>query len=416
MSERQQTLHDLAALTYVQRLNPLQIRILKLLALGDYTQAEIGRRLNVSRQYVNQIVKKFEKFNLLQKNGRAWTVKYRHDDRPHREDYLTREKAEAAAEQARKKGISPTVEPTAGSPYNATYSVNPALRKQIDRETDYIQYSNCNTHHIRRTYQITRQSGPVATDWRTGFMKSWEMRGGTRFKFSYGGKAPAPNVTIDVHPGTITVYTDRGQKVVAESIEDAEEITRKAMDDAVALFIEKQRLFGVYIETSHGKQVTKTHYGFSFSTDAPHAAEQTALPGFWIDHSPEANGDPHHAEIETLDPARATGLDRAILQMHRIDSTIADGIAAALPQAMGPLTAQLSSIEAAVCGGITLQQQVNNLTQVVAAVMKQNTQVKEENQQLWEMIKCAFSGLTGQKNRPHQSPTTGGNGGHHVKA
>jgi len=40
--------------------------------------------------------------------------------------------------------------------------------------------------------------------------------------------------------------------------------------------------------------------------------------------------------------------------MHRLDATIADGIAAALPQAMGPLTAQLSSIEAAVCGGITM--------------------------------------------------------------
>ncbi|MFA5409251.1 MAG: sigma factor-like helix-turn-helix DNA-binding protein, partial [Bacilli bacterium] len=67
MPERQQTLEDLAALTYVQRLNPVQVRILKLLALGDYTQAEIARRLNVSRQYVNQIVSKFQKFNLLQK-------------------------------------------------------------------------------------------------------------------------------------------------------------------------------------------------------------------------------------------------------------------------------------------------------------------------------------------------------------
>lgn len=409
MHERQQTFQDLAALHYVQRLNPLQVRILKLLSLGDYTQAEIGRRLNVSRQYVNQIVSKFQKYNLIQKNGRAWTVKYRTDDRPHREDYLTREKAEAAAEQARKNGLSPSVEPTAGSPYNATYSVNPTLKKQIDRETGYIHYSNCDVHHIRRTYQITRQSGPVATDWRTGFMKSWEMRGGTRYKFSYGGKDSAPNVTIDAHPGTIVAYTDRRQKVVAESIEDAEEITRKAMDDAIALFVKKQRLFGVYIETSHGKQVTKTHYGFAFSTDAPHAAEQTALPGFWIDHSPEANGDPHHAEIETLDPARATGLDRAILQMHRIDSTIADHITAAIPQAMQPLTAQLNSIEAAVCGGITMQQKLDNVTQILAAVMKRN-------EQLWDLVLTNLvPGQTGHENHPCQPPTTGGNGGRHAK-
>lgn len=413
MPERQQTFQDLAALHYVQRLNPVQTRILKLLALGDYTQAEIARRLNVSRQYVNQIVSKFQRYNLLQKNGRAWTVKYHTNTpagpRPHREDYLTREKAEAAAEQARKNGISPTIEPTAGSPYNATYAVNPALRKQIDRETDYIQYTSCRVHNIRRSYTILRQSGPVATDPRTGYEKSWNMRGGARHKFFYPGKGTAPNVTIDVHPGTLTAYPDKGQTVTAESIQDAEELTRKAIEDAIALFTEKQRRFGVYLEVTHGRQPTKTHYGFTFSTDAPHAAEQTALPGFWIDHSPEANGDPHHAEIETLDPARATGLDRAILQMHRIDSTIADHITAAIPQAIQPLTAQLNSIEAAVCGGITMQQKLDNVTQILAAVMKRN-------EQLWDLVLTNLvPGKTGHENRPCQPPTTGGNGGRHAK-
>ena len=410
MPERQQTLADLAALHYVQRLNPLQVRILKLLALGDYTQSEIARRLNVSRQYVHQIVKKFQKYNLLQKNGRAWTVKYRTGDRPHREDFLSREKAEAAAETARENGLAPTIEPSTGSPYNATYSVNPTLRKQIDRETDYIQYTNCRVHNIRRSYPIVRQSGPVATDRRTGYEKSWNMRGGARHKYFYPGKGAAPNITIDIHPGTLTAYPDRGQTVTAESIQDAGELVRKAIEDAIANFIEGQRRFGIQIEIMHGRQTTPTHYGFTFSTDAPHAAEQTALPGFWIDHSPEANGDPNRAEIETLDPTRATGLDRAILQMHRIDSTIADGIAAALPQAMGPLTAQLSSIEAAVCGGITMQQKVDNLTMILAAMLK-------KNEQLWDLVLTnLIPGQTGQKNHPHQSPTTGGNGGHHVKA
>lgn len=413
MSERQQTFQDLAALHYVQRLNPLQVRILKLLALGDYTQAEIGRRLNVSRQYVNQIVKKFQKYNLLQKNGRAWTVKYHTETpsgpRPHREDYLSREKAEAAAEQARKKGIFPTVEPSTGSPYNATYSVNPTLKKQIDRETDYIRYTNCRVHNIRRSYTILRQSGPVATDPRTGYEKSWNMRGGTRFKFFFPGKGTAPNITIDVHPGTLTAYPDRGQTITAENIQDAEELTRKAIEDAITLFIEKQRLFGVYLEVTHGRQSTKTHYGFAFSRDAPHAAEQTALPGFWIDHSPEANGNPRHAEIETLDPARATGLDRAILQMHRLDSTIADHITAAIPQAIQPLTAQLNSIEAAVCGGITMQQKVDSLTQILAAMLK-------KNEQLWDIVLThLIPGQTGQKNPPHQSPIPGDNGGRHAK-
>lgn len=413
MPERQQTFQDLAALHYVQRLNPLQVRILKLLALGDYTQAEIGRRLNVSRQYVNQIVKKFQKYNLLQKNGRAWTVKYHTETpsgpRPHREDFPSREKAEAAAEQARKKGLSPTVSPTTGSPYNATYSVNPTLRKQIDRETDYIQYTSCRVHNIRRSYTILRQSGPVATDQRTGYEKSWNMRGGARHKYFFPGKGTAPNITIDVHPGTLTAYPDRGQTVTAENIQDAEELTRKAIEDAIAQFVEGQRRFGVYLEVTHGRQSTKTHYGFEFSRDAPHAAEQTALPGFWIDHSPESNGDPYHAEIETLDPARATGLDRAILQMHRLDSTIADHITAAIPQAIQPLTAQLNSIEAAVCGGITMQQKVDSLTQILAAMLK-------KNEQLWDIVLThLIPGQTGQKNPPHQSPIPGDNGGRHAK-
>ena len=56
-----------------------------------------------------------------------------------------------------------------------------------------------------------------------------------------------------------------------------------------------------------------------------------------------------------------------------------------------------------------------NFTQVVAAVMKQNLQVRDENQQLWDLIKSAFSGQIEQKNHPYQRPTAGGNGGRHAK-
>ena len=84
-------------------------------------------------------------------------------------------------------------------------------------------------------------------------------------------------------------------------------------------------------------------------------------------------------------------------------------IAAALPQAMGPLTAQLSSIEAAVCGGITMQQKLDNVTQILAAVMKRN-------EQLWDLVLTNLvPGKTGHENRPCQPTTTGGNGGRHAK-
>lgn len=335
----QQTFDEVRALSQVSFLNRTQQKVMKLMA-HQMTQSQIAARLKISRQYVSQIVGKLCRIGILKKSR-----------------------------------LTP-------GRYNVLYDVPDHLKNQVEQAAPEVQVSACRVHNIRLKYSY-ELDGTVNTARKTGYIKSWTMRGGDRHKFLIPGRPGYPDIMIDVHPGTLIAYPDGGQTMAAETVEEVETVTRAAIHEAITEFAGRQIRHGVRIAihrpANTGRQVTQTHYGFPFPDSSPYAAGQTQLPGFWIDHSPEGHGLPGHAEIETLNAGAASALDAGIHKILNIDSILARTIPAAMSDFMErTLSPQLDSIKALQQGGITLQQQVNNLTQVIAAMMKENERLKAQ--------------------------------------
>lgn len=250
-----------------------QKKIIKLLDL-ELTQSQIAKRLNLSRQYVCKFVRKLLEKGLIEQSEKT---------------------------------------PTA---YNCMYNLIPQLKRQIEAHTKEVQFSACRVHNVRLKYPVT-VSGDIALDKKkTGYLLSWEMRGGTRHKFCIEGTAGRPDITIDVHPNSLVAYPDAGQTVYAESIEASKALIISAIREAVSEFIEQQNRFGTEIEVHNpsvaGKLISKIHYGFNFRTGGI-ADEQTTIEGFWNDNSPTKNGEKGYSEFETENKAAATALDSAVI-------------------------------------------------------------------------------------------------------
>jgi hypothetical protein len=91
------------------------------------------------------------------------------------------------------------------------------------------------------------------------------MRGGERYKFWFSGKAGLPSITLDIHPRTIVAYMDKGQKIVAHSKEEAQEMALLAIFQGLQKFIEEQSKFGITFDTDHvGEAIGKAHVGMAF--------------------------------------------------------------------------------------------------------------------------------------------------------
>ena len=172
-------------------------------------QADIARKLKFSRAYINQTVKRLEGRDYS--NGLTRT-------KPHREN---------------------------GSIiFSILYQMNLNSVSRVSVQRNPLPLVR--VHNLRKKF-TWHSSSPVSTDARAGWTKSWEMRGPTRHKFWYEGKAGIPSVTIDVHPRTLVVYIDARQFIPAQTPDEAKEIGWKAVYAAVDSFVAAQKRFGIEV-------------------------------------------------------------------------------------------------------------------------------------------------------------------------
>lgn len=86
MGEKQQTINDLYAHSYLRSLSPIHIRALRL--LEEYPQAHTARRIGVSRSFINAMVRKLEGYGYLSpRNGDRYNKIY---DFPRTSSYSSR--------------------------------------------------------------------------------------------------------------------------------------------------------------------------------------------------------------------------------------------------------------------------------------------------------------------------------------
>jgi hypothetical protein len=335
LPDRQCTLGEVADTRQVPGLSENQRKIISLLNCG-MCQADIARKIKVSRSYVNQQIKQLLSSHLIK---RIET----HPDRP---------------------GIRS---------YTHFYELSPELKQRIKGDKIAEPFTSCRVHNQRM--KITWSSStPVSIDKRTSYSKSWTMRGGARHKYWFVGKAGMPSVTLDVHPKTIVAYCNKKQFIVAATPAEAMDVGWRAIYQAIDTFVELQGRFGVQIEMAHtGEQIGKPHGGF-VGSESPVMAEGVTRPHWWIDRSQEAELGPGHPELETDIPEGMTRLDNLI--------KISENPAEMFKSVIDPLNTNVLQIQAMMQGSITNQQMLENVTKLISSVLIEMQSIRAENAEL----------------------------------
>jgi predicted transcriptional regulator len=332
VNDRQATLEEASSVKSVRGLSENQRKIIALVG-EQLCQADIARKLGVSRAYVNQTIKKLESKNLIQR--------------------IPTHPTENGKRQ-----------------YNLFYELAPELKARVKGEKISQPFTSCRVHNLRMKFAIVSQSNPISTDPRTAFQKSWMMRGRSeRYKFWFIGKAGMPSVTLDVHPKTIVAYVDRKQFIPAHTPEEAKDIGFRSLYAAVDLFVQQQAKFNVRIETSHtGTTIGKPHGGF-VGTETPVMKEGVSLDHWWIDKSVESEVGPGKVELETDVPEGMTRLDNLIkLSENPIEM---------FKSVIDPLHQDLTALTAHIQGGNTIQYQINQQNTLILKLIEHITNLEK---------------------------------------
>ena len=232
-----------------------------------------------------------------------------------------------------------------------------------------LPQTECRVHHIGVKYRISQSRSP-SKDERTGYDHSFYMRGGSERKvYWFSGRNGLPSVTVTWHPGTLIVWVDRGQKIMAASIEDAERLGDEAIAKAKEKFVTCQGKFGIQIVADNGTMMGKRHYGFLHEDGTEAVKQGVTVKGWWEDKS-TAKEIPGSAELETMDKPSAYLLDQTIQFSQQFPDLI--------KQTISPISTEVSAVKAMVQGGIGLSGQYEQMLNVMTLFMKnQQEQMKE---------------------------------------
>lgn len=342
MHDKQLTLSEVSNVRKVQGLTENQRKVVSLVGCG-LCQADIARKLKFSRAYVNQVIKRLEGLNLIQRIDTHKTVPWKRQ-------------------------------------YTLFYELSPELKQRVTEKDTATSFTEMRTHHITMKFKITRQSALPSKDKRTSFNKSWYMRGNSeRFKYWYVGKAGLPSVSLTAHPKTIVISMDKGQKIVAETMKKAEELAVLAIYQAKDKFIEEQAKFGITFETEHtGTRIGKTHVGLAFHEGGPLDTD-IRIPGMWVDKSCEKELGPGYKEVESyIDHDLATPLEKAVMSVASIEDKLPDMFKGMID----PLNDKMVTLVAQLQGGRPIEQMFQNALDMMLRMMEKMDRMDAELKEL----------------------------------
>jgi predicted transcriptional regulator len=341
LTDRQCTLGELGNIQTVKGLSENQRKIVSLVNCG-LTQSQVADKLGFSRAYINQQIKRLLSFNLIQRIETHPSIEGKRD-------------------------------------YTHFYELSPELKQRIGTNKPEETFTSCRVHNLRLKVPVISLSAPVSTDKRASYSKSWQMRGGTRHKYWFSGKAGMPSVTLDVHPKTIVAYVDKKQLIVAKTPAEAEDVGWRAIYHALDQFVELQSRFGVVIEVAHtGTVIGKVHGGF-VGTDSPAMEQGVKTKEWWIDRSQEAELGPGHPELETSNKDGMTRLDNLIKVSEQVDLV---GLPEMFRGMIDPLNQNIQSVVAQLQGGRPVEAMFQQAVGLLAQMMEKMNRMEDEIQEL----------------------------------
>ena len=323
------------------RLKPLsrnQKRVLSLLN-AELLQADIARKLHVSKPYVCQIVKGLESLKLISRRG-----------------------------------------------FTYFYYLSPEAKSLLSGVSTLDEYTPARIHNFKKKFRILSGSHIPFTNKENGdpeervhYNGSWKMRGPLRHKFWYPGEKGIPSVTVDYHIKTLVIYIDKGQQILARSVEEATELGWLAIQKARDAWIREQHLFNVdFAVEEAGTPIGKVHAGFVMRDTDPLIKEVLQNDGkvgysdYWVDKSPEKELGPGHCEAETELSENMTRLGRGIQVIESIQPEIFKEL-----EKLGPLTSEVHTVIAHIQSGQPVQNQVNQLVMMFGKMLEQQHQIMQ---------------------------------------
>lgn len=226
----------------------------------------------------------------------------------------------------------------------------------------------CRVHHIGVKYRISQSNSP-SKDARTGYDHSFYMRGGSERKvYWFPGRDGLPSVTLTWHPGTLIAWVDKGQTIMAASIEDAERLGDEAITKARDKFVKCQGKFGIRIVSDNGTMMGKRHYGFLHEDGTEAVKQGVTVKDWWEDKSTNS------AELETHNKPGATLLDQTIQFSQQFPDLI--------KQTISPISTEVLAVKAMLQGGITMQQQYEQMINFMTKALNEMAAMRQEIREL----------------------------------
>jgi len=359
----------------LESLSPTTVKVLKLLYLG-YTQAQIARTLRLSRQAVNKHVKKLLLLDIIRTrgslHGAGKTKDVIYDVRKAVVVYfgLNKSRIDQDCQPQNKGGVSSSQKPL------------------------------FTLHRLQLAFPIVTLSQPPSTSVRS-FVKTYHPRGWTGYIFILG------NVRIRVTP----------HKVIAELTSElhfdepltAEEALIRAIDqlkDAVAKWLEEQGAAGVEIELSHPYVMNAPEFAFksklikkcieklreqswrSCITNGHSLNYNQPNLSFWIDASPEKEGESEYGHIETNDAGVADILDSYFKNLGFIPALQEDiQMIKSELQRINLIEQEIQNVKVLIESGVPPKLQMEQLMSIVAYQIKEIAELRKENSELRKELK-----------------------------
>jgi biotin operon repressor len=336
----------------LKSLSRRQRSVLSLLNCG-LLQAGVAERLHVSRPYVNQIVRHLESLGLVMRRKPSFF-----------------------------------------------YDLSPEAKSLLAGSSSLDDYTPARLHNFKKKFRILSVVQEPSLDARAQYLKSWKMRGSPRHKFWYSGSG-IPSVTVDYHIRTLVIYIDRGQNILARTVEEAEALGWLAIQKARDRWVHDQRAFGrEFVVDEVGTVIGKPHAGFLMK-DSDMMIRQVleerdgavGYADYWVDKSPEKELGVGWCEAETAELDNMTRLGRGIQFIEHIDENVSAAvdkvITPAVPAAlaemngkMGGLGEGIMQVQAMLQGSITTAQQNDNILKFLSKIMEEMQQIRLENAEL----------------------------------
>lgn len=320
-----------------------QRSVLSLLNAG-LLQAGVAVRLNVSRPYVNQIVKRLESLGLVKRRGKTFF-----------------------------------------------YDLSNEALGLLSGARSFDEFTPARLHNFKKKFRILSGPSVPCLDERVHYQDSWKMRGPLRHKFWYSGEAGTPSVTVDFHIKTLVIYVDSGQQILARSVEEAQELGWLAIQKARDAWIKDQRFFGVDYQVEEiGTVIAKVHAGFVMMDRDPLVREVLEENGgkvghadYWVDKSVEKEMGPGYCEAETAEPEHMTRLGRGIQTIEAIQPEAFKDL-----EKIGSMSESVLRVEAALQGGLSMSKQHELMVGFMTKALDEMAAIRAENAELKRRLGC----------------------------